>query len=101
MRLATRERGTAIGWKGALADCSSAGTGRLDMPAFTLSAKRCSEDSTISELRQSTNVSEHRVDVFYQADKSVQLGFTGLVGRPLASRENWLRRFQLDTIYIF
>jgi hypothetical protein len=23
------------------------------------------------------------VDVFYQADRSVQLGFTGLVGRPL------------------
>lgn len=54
-----------------------------------------------SELRQGTNVSEHRFDVFYQADKSVQLGFTALVGRPLAGTENWLTRLQFDTIYIF
>jgi len=54
-----------------------------------------------SELRQSTNVSEHRFDVFYQANKSVQLGFTSLVGRPLASSENWLTRLQFDAIYIF
>jgi len=54
-----------------------------------------------SELRQSTNVTQHRFDTFYQADKSVQVGFTALVGRPLASTEDWLARLQFDAIYIF
>lgn len=54
-----------------------------------------------SEIRQGTNVTQHRVDAFYQLDKSVQLGFTALVGRPLASTEPWLTRLQFDTIYIF
>lgn len=54
-----------------------------------------------SELRQSTNVTQHRFDVYYQADKSVQLGFTALLGRPLASAEAWLTRLQFDAIYIF
>ncbi|HLW51666.1 MAG TPA: putative porin [Candidatus Angelobacter sp.] len=54
-----------------------------------------------SELRQSTNVTEHRFDAFYQADKNVQLGFTALVGRPLATTEPWLARLQFDAIYIF
>ena len=54
-----------------------------------------------SEIRQSSNVTQHRVDAFYQLDKSVQLGFTALVGRPLASSEPWLERLQFDTVYIF
>ena len=54
-----------------------------------------------SEIRQGTNVTEHRFDAFYQFDKSVQLGFTALVGRPLASTEPWLTRLQFDTVYIF
>ena len=54
-----------------------------------------------SEIRQGTNVTEHRVDMFYQLDRSVQLGFTALVGRPLASSEPWLTRLQFDTVYIF
>jgi putative porin len=54
-----------------------------------------------SELRQGTNVTEHRIDAFYQFDRSVQLGFTGLIGRPLASSEPWLTRLQFDTVYIF
>ena len=54
-----------------------------------------------SEIRQGTNVTEHRFDAFYQLDKSVQLGFAALVGRPLASTEPWLTRLQFDTIYIF
>jgi hypothetical protein len=54
-----------------------------------------------SEIRQSTNVTQHRFDMFYQFDKNVQLGFTALVGRPLASTEPWLERLQFDTIYIF
>ena len=54
-----------------------------------------------SEIRQSTNVTQHRVDAFYQFDKSVQLGFTALIGRPLGSTEPWLERLQFDTVYIF
>jgi Putative porin len=54
-----------------------------------------------SELRQGTNVTQHRVDSFYQFDRNVQLGFTALVGRPLASTEPWLTRLQFDAIYIF
>jgi len=54
-----------------------------------------------SEIRQGTNVTEHRIDAFYQLDRSVQLGFAALIGRPLASSEPWLTRLQFDTIYIF
>ncbi len=54
-----------------------------------------------SDIRQGTNVTQHRFDVFYQFDRSVQLGFTALVGRPLATTEPWLTRLQFDSIYIF
>ena len=54
-----------------------------------------------SEIRQATNVTEHRFDAFYQFARSVQLGFTALVGRPLATKEPWLARLQFDTVYIF
>jgi hypothetical protein len=54
-----------------------------------------------SELRQGTNDTQHRFDAFYQFDKNVQLGFTALIGRPLASSEPWLERLQFDTVYIF
>ncbi len=54
-----------------------------------------------SDIRQGTNVSQHRFTSFYQLDPSVQLGFTALVGRPLGSSEPWLTRLQFDTIYIF
>ena len=54
-----------------------------------------------SELRQSTDVTQHRFVTFYQLDRNVQLGFTALVGRPLASTETWLTRLQFDAIYIF
>ena len=53
-----------------------------------------------SEMRQGSSVTEHRFDFFYQFDRSVQLGFTALVGRPLATTEPWLTRLQFDTIYI-
>ena len=36
-----------------------------------------------SELRQGTNVSEHRFDAFYMFQNNVQLGFTTLIGKPL------------------
>lgn len=59
-----------------------------------------------SDLQQSSNVSQHRVEVFYQAYKNIQLGFTGLIGRPLnwhtsAPAQPWLKRFQFDVIYKF
>ena len=61
-----------------------------------------------SDLRQNSNVSQHRVEVFYQAYKNVQLAFTGLIGRPLNRHvaagtppEPWLKRLQFDVIYKF
>jgi len=54
-----------------------------------------------SDIRQGSNVTQHRFDTFYQFDRNVQLGFTALVGRPLATKEPWLTRLQFDTIYIF
>jgi Putative porin len=54
-----------------------------------------------SDIRQGTNVSQHRFSSFYQLDQSVQLGFAALVGRPLGTSEPWLTRLQIDTIYIF
>lgn len=54
-----------------------------------------------SDIRQGTNVTQHRFDAFYQFDKSVQLGFTALVGRPLGTTEPWLTRLQFDSVYIF
>ena len=59
-----------------------------------------------SDIRQGTNVSEHRFDFFYMFQKNVQLGFTALIGRPLGvnalgQTEPWATRLQFDTIYIF
>jgi len=54
-----------------------------------------------SELRQGSNVTQHRFELFYQLHKSVQLGFAALAGRPLASTEHYLTRMQFDTVYIF
>lgn len=54
-----------------------------------------------SDIRQGSNVTEHRLDTFYQFDRNVQFGFTALIGRPLGSTERWLTRLQFDTVYIF
>jgi len=54
-----------------------------------------------SDIRQGTNVTQHRFMSLYQLDKSVQLSFTALIGRPLGTTEPWLSRLQFDTIYIF
>jgi hypothetical protein len=54
-----------------------------------------------SEMRQGTNVTQHRFDAFYQFERSVQLGSTALVGRPLATTEPWFTRLQFDVTYIF
>jgi Putative porin len=54
-----------------------------------------------SDIRQGSNVTQHRIDSFYQLDRSVQLGAAALIGRPLATKEPWLTRLQFDAIYIF
>jgi len=57
-----------------------------------------------SDIRQGTNVSEHRWDLFYMFQSNVQLGFTALIGKPLGlqgQNQPWLERLQFDAIYIF
>jgi Putative porin len=54
-----------------------------------------------SDIRQGTNVTQHRITSFYMLDPRVQLGFTALIGRPLGTTEPWLTRLQFDTVYIF
>ena len=59
-----------------------------------------------SDLRQATNVLEHRVEAYYQAYPHVQIGITGLIGRQIVTAqsltpERWLKRFQFDTIFAF
>jgi hypothetical protein len=57
-----------------------------------------------SELRQGTNVTEHRFDAFYMFQNNIQLGFTALIGKPLGLQgqgQPWLTRLQFDAIYIF
>jgi hypothetical protein len=58
-----------------------------------------------SEMRQSSNVAEHRVQAFYQAYGNVQLAWIGLFGRPLVTHnsplEPMVKRLQFDVIYKF
>src|ERR1700733_33415 len=59
-----------------------------------------------SDIRQGSDVQQNRVEAFYQANKSVQVGFTGFFGRPLhpavtTPPERELDRLQFDVIYKF
>jgi len=59
-----------------------------------------------SELRQGSNVTEHRVSALYQVNRNVQLSFIDLIGRPLnfgsaKPPEPWLQRLQFDVLYSF
>lgn len=59
-----------------------------------------------SDIRQPTNVAQHRLEVFYQAYKNITLGYTGFFGRQLVTaqspaEERLLKRFQFDTIFTF
>ncbi len=57
-----------------------------------------------SDIRQGSNVSQHRAEVFYNPYRNVTLGFTGLFGRPLGPLplgETVLKRLQLDVFYRF
>jgi len=56
---------------------------------------------SFSDLRQATDVVNHRFSFAYQAFKNITLGYTLLVGRQLGSDEPWLKRSQIDTIYKF
>jgi len=57
-----------------------------------------------SDMRQATAVQQNRMEVFYNLEKNIQLGFTGLFGRPLATPstvESELKRLQFDVVYKF
>jgi len=57
-----------------------------------------------SDIRQGSNVQQNRVEAYYQANKNVQVGFTGFFGRQLATTdaaETELKRLQFDVIYKF
>jgi hypothetical protein len=59
-----------------------------------------------SDLHQSCDVSQHRLEFFYQAHKNIHLGFTGLFGLPLnrgtsTPPEPLLKRLQFDVILKF
>lgn len=78
---------------------------------FAYTFMRIEKDAVVaafdfSDLRQSTNVAQHRVEFFYQAYKNVTLGFTGLIGRQLITAqsptpERYLKRLQFDVAYKF
>jgi hypothetical protein len=59
-----------------------------------------------SDIRQGSNVTQHRAMIIYEAHRNVQLSFTALIGRPLnfdstKPPEDWLKRLQFDLIYSF
>jgi hypothetical protein len=59
-----------------------------------------------SDIRQGSNVTQHRVMAIYEAHPNVQLSFTALIGRPLnfnstTAAQPWLKRLQFDAIYTF
>jgi hypothetical protein len=59
-----------------------------------------------SDIRQGSNVTEHRAMIIYQLHPNVQLDWTGLFGRPInfgstKPPEDMLKRLQFDLIYSF
>jgi hypothetical protein len=59
-----------------------------------------------SDIRQGSNVTEHRAMVIYQVHRNVQTSFAALIGRPLnfgstTPAQDWLKRLQFDLIYSF
>jgi len=59
-----------------------------------------------SEMRQGSNVTEHRASILYQLNRNVQLSFIDLIGRPLnlgskQPPQPWLQRLQFDVLYSF
>lgn len=78
---------------------------------FAYTFMRIEKDAVVaafdfSDLRQSTNVAQHRLEFLYQAYKNITFGFTGLIGRQLITAqsptpERYLKRFQFDVAYKF
>ena len=63
-------------------------------------------DFDFSDIRQGSDVLQNRVEAFYQANRNIQFGFTGFIGRPLhptvtVPPETYLKRLQFDVIYKF
>jgi Putative porin len=59
-----------------------------------------------SDIRQGSNVTQHRAMIIYQVHRNVQTSFTALIGRPLnfgsaLPPQNWLERLQFDVVYTF
>jgi len=59
-----------------------------------------------SDIRQGSNVTQHRAEVLFQPLNNVQLAFTGFLGRPLnfgktTPPEEILQRYQFDVVYKF
>ncbi len=59
-----------------------------------------------SDIRQPTNVAQHRVEAAYSANDNVTLNLTTWIGRQLITaqtpaEERWLKRVQLDFNYKF
>jgi hypothetical protein len=59
-----------------------------------------------SDIRQPTNVAQHRIEAAYQAYPNVTLNFTSFIGRQLVTaqtpvEERWLKRLQFDFNYKF
>jgi hypothetical protein len=59
-----------------------------------------------SDIRQGSNVTQHRIMANYTVHPNVQLSFTALIGRPLnfnstTAPQPWLKRLQFDAIYSF
>jgi TolA-binding protein len=59
-----------------------------------------------SDIRQGSNVTQHRAMIIYQVHRNVQTSFTALIGRPLnfgitLPPQTWLERLQFDVVYTF
>jgi hypothetical protein len=59
-----------------------------------------------SDIRQGSNVTQHRLMAIYEVYPNVQLSVTALIGRPLnfdstTPPQPWLQRYQFDVIYTF
>lgn len=58
-----------------------------------------------SEMRQGSNLTQHRVEAIYQVQRNIQLDFVGLFGRPLVTAtspaEPFVKRLQFNVNYKF
>jgi hypothetical protein len=61
--------------------------------------------TNFDDMRASSNVGQHRLELFYNVHRNIRLQFTGLFGRLLAwdgaVPEPYLKRLQFDVLYTF